>query len=140
MPGVLALSNRGDPQGESRGREPVTLWPELLRRLAAAHRAALDAPGAQDVVLNRPFFGGHEVTRFGAACRELGDGMSGPGLVFGAAQAEFRREYLIGEQASAHLAEPGTDWPETDQAPVEEIARRLHAAWDEFRRVPAVIN
>jgi hypothetical protein len=138
MPRVLALANRGDPRGEARGREPVTLWPGLLRRLAEAHRVAFDAPAAQDVVLNRPFFGGHEVTRFGAACRELGDGTSGAGLVFGAAQAEFRREYLLGERAAAHLAEPGTDWPEADPARVDEVARRLREAWDEFRRVPAV--
>jgi hypothetical protein len=133
MPRVLALSNRGDPHGERRGREPVTMWPALLRRLGDAHRNAFDAPGADDVVLNRPFFGSHEVTRFGEACRELGDGMSGPGFVFGAVQAEFRREYLLGESAAAHLAEPGTDWPEVDPAWVDEVAGRLRAAWDEFR-------
>lgn len=133
MPAVVALSNRGDPQGEARGREPVTLWPALLRRLADAHRDAFEAPAPEDVLLNRPFPGGYEVTRFGAACRELGAGMSGPGFVFGAVQAEFRREYLLGERAAARLATPGTDWPEPDPAQVDAVAQRLHNAWDAFR-------
>ena len=133
MPGVLALSNRGDPQGQARGREPVTFWPALLRRLADAHRTAFDAPAAGDVVLNRPFVGGSEVTRFGAACRELTEGMTEPGFVFGAVQAEFRREYLLGEPAAAHLATPGTDWPEPDPERVDAVAHRLRAAWDAFR-------
>lgn len=134
MPHVLALSNRGDAQGEPRGREPVTLWPALMRSLAEAHRVGFGVHGPQDVVLNRPFLGGHEVTRFGAACRELGAGVYEPGFVFGAAQAEFRREFLLGEDAAEHLARPGTDWPEQPADHVDAIARKLHTSWDEFRR------
>lgn len=133
MPQVLALSNRGDRQGEARGREPVTLWPALLRRLASAHRDAFDASGPGDVALNRPFAGSHEITRFGALCRDLTQRAQAPGLVFGAVQAEFRREYLLGEEATAHLVKPGTDWPATDAALVNVVAQRLRSAWDGFR-------
>lgn len=133
MPQVLALSNRGDRQGEARGREPVTLWPALLCRLADAHRDAFDASAPGDVALNRPFVGSHEITRFGALCRDLTQRAQVPGLVFGAVQAEFRREYLLGEEATAHLAEPGNDWPATDAALVDVVAQRLRSAWDGFR-------
>lgn len=135
MPPVLTLANRGDSQGEARGREPVTLWPALLRSLAEAHRFGFALANPRDVELNRPSRGGYEAARFGQVCRELSDGMyESPGFVFGAASAVFRREFLLGEQASRQLAEPGTDVPEPPAELADAIARQLHTSWDEFRR------
>lgn len=135
MPAVVTLANRGDAEGESRGREPSTLWPALLRSLAEAHRAGFGLANPRDVQLNHPFFGGHEVTRFGAACRELADGMyEQPGFVFGAAHGVFRREFLLGDEAARRLAEPGADWPAAPEELTDAIARKLRASWDEFRR------
>jgi len=135
MPAVLSLANRGDSSGESRGRESSTLWPALLRSLAEAHRIAFELANPRDVELNHPFFGGHELARFGAASRELAEGVyEEPGFVFGAAQAVFRREFLLGDDAARRLAEPGTDWPAVPAERTEAIARKLRASWDEFRR------
>jgi hypothetical protein len=135
MPPVLTLANRGDSQGEARGREPVSLWPALLRSLAEAHRFGFALANPRDVELNRPSRGGYEAARFGQACRELSNGMyESPGFVFGAASAVFRREFLLGEEASRQLAEPGTDVPEPPAELADAIARKLHTSWDEFRR------
>jgi hypothetical protein len=135
MPAVLTLANRGDAQGEPRGREPATLWPALLRSLAEAHRFGFGLANPRDVELNRPVHGGQEAVRFGRVCRELSKGMyESPGFVFGAASAVFRREFLLGDEASRRLAEPGTDVPAAPAELTDAIARKLHASWDEFRR------
>lgn len=133
LPDVVALSNRGDAEGDPRGHEPVTMHPELLRLLAESHRAGFRVPGRHDVALNTPYLGSEEIISTGAAFRA--DPRLGPGSVVtaGAVQAEFRREYLLGEANAAHIAAPGTDWPEPDASHVAGLASRMKASWNEFR-------
>lgn len=142
LPNVVALSNRGDHDGEPRGGELVTMAPELLRTLADAHRKGFAVADPGDVALNQPYLGGYEVTTFGAMFRDL----SGPegaarspgaadaaGVRLGAVQAEFLREFLLGEQVAAELQKPGVDWPEPPAEWTDHIAHAMRASWDEFR-------
>ncbi|GAA1962309.1 N-formylglutamate amidohydrolase [Kitasatospora viridis] len=139
VPSVVALSNRGDADGEPRGAEPVTMAPALLRSLADAHRAGFAVTEAAQVALNQPYLGSQEVTVFGARFRELADEASRAGATLGAVQAEFSRAYLLGEEATAHLMRPGVDWPAAPADPAvpaalaDRIARDLHRSWDLFR-------
>jgi hypothetical protein len=132
LPNVVALSNRGDAEGNDRGEdEPPSLDPVLLRRLGDAYRDAFDAHGPDDVAYNRPYLGGHETTRMGPWLRELA---VGTGLTLGAWQNEFCREFLLGEANTAELMAPGDGWPEVDQDRNDWLAERLVAAHEAFRR------
>lgn len=129
LPNVVALSNRGDHAGNARPGEAVTMDPERVRALAHAHRAGFAVADPTDVALNQPYLGSQEIIAAGErfARADL------PGVDLDAVQAEFLREYLLGPAATAVLHEPGTDWPETDTAHVEVIARRCRDAWDRYR-------
>ena len=71
LPNVVALSNRGGPEGSARASTDGALIDEAdvpsldaptLRALAAAYRWAFDAHDPNDVAFNRPYLGGHETT------------------------------------------------------------------------------
>ena len=97
--------------------------PERLRTIGRAHQIAFDAWGPDDVAFNRPYLGGHETRTLGPKLRTLEplavvrprDGITRR-LRFGVWQNEFLREFFLGPEAAAKLAQPGTDWllpPET---------------------------
>lgn len=137
LPEVVALSNRGDHDGERRGDEPVTMDPVLLRVLAQSHRAGF-ACEQEAVQLNKPYLGSQEIIASGKIFRELTDDSfrmpAGSGQVLlGAVQAEFLREYLLGPAATAELQKPGTGWPEEDTAWTATLAQHCTDSWNSFR-------
>jgi hypothetical protein len=134
LPAIVALSNRGDERGDARGEEPVSMAPELVRRLADAHRGAFGAVASTDVVLNHPYLGGHETTTGGIALGGLADRAAEAGVQLGAVQAEFRREFLLGDVTAAEMMEPGTGWPAINEDRARLLARELRDAWDRFRQ------
>lgn len=149
LPNVVALSNRGDAEAEQRPTEAgglvadadlVTMAPARLRTIAAAYRQAFDAPGPDDVAFNRPYLGGHETTTLAPRLRAIAPraihrptGAPVRRLHLGAFQNEFLREFLLGPEAAAHLAEPGTDWVGPPPERVEDLAQRLKTAHDLVR-------
>lgn len=138
LPQVVALSNRGDERGENRGQEPITMDGEALRVLAECHRTGFDVEAEAHVALNKPYLGSQEIVASGERFRDLTEGSFtlavGSGtLALGAVQAEFLREYLLGEAATAALQQPGTDWPQEDTAWTLTLARRCMNSFDEFR-------
>ncbi len=54
-------------------------------------------------------------------------------VLLGAVQAEFLREYLLGEAATAELHTSGTPWPVLDESHSTDIAARCQSAWNSFR-------
>jgi N-formylglutamate amidohydrolase len=150
LPDVVALSNRGDASGEVRvpadGTRPSaddvpTMDPSWIRALAEAHRRAFEVADRDQVALNRPYLGSREIQlngpRLAALARTaVARHPDGPRieLRLGAVQAEFRREALLGEETTAVLHQPGTDWPEVPAAHVDDVAGRIKAAYDLFRR------
>ncbi|MBN9139854.1 MAG: N-formylglutamate amidohydrolase [Micrococcales bacterium] len=139
LPDIVALSNRGDLLGEDRGVEgdPVTMAPELLRELADAHRIGFRAERADAVKLNQPYLGSQEITQASAYFRSRADEAAAAGVVLSAVQAEFRREYLLGDTATAVLHEPGDGWVEYDASHVDELAHACKSSWDAFRAATA---
>lgn len=138
LPGVVALSNRGDAQGNQRGDEAITMDGAALRALADCHRTGFDVDRPEDVALNTPYLGSQEIIAAGERFRNLTDStfmlVSGSGRVqLGAVQAEFLREYLLGPAATAELQQPGTGWPAEDTAWTATLARHCKASWDEYR-------
>ncbi len=138
LPAIVALSNRGDHDGEERDPEDrPTMDPAALRALAAAHREGFGAATPDDVLLNQPYLGSEEIRaageRFGAMRAEA----DAAGLRLGAVQAEFLREFLLGDAAAAELQEPGTEWIEEDPAHIDEIAQACKRSWDAFRAATA---
>ncbi|HEX5859513.1 MAG TPA: hypothetical protein VFY91_15525 [Microbacterium sp.] len=135
LPRVVALSNRGDHEGEPRPEDPfVSMSPVDLRALAAAHRAAFGATEwPEEVLLNKPYLGSQEVIDSGKAFEDARDAATAAGVRVGAVQAEFLREFLLGPEATAQLHRPGTDWPALDHGHTDAIARACRAAWDTFR-------
>jgi N-formylglutamate amidohydrolase len=148
LPAVVALSNHGDANGELASgegaslREPSTvpsMRPDRLRTIGRAYQISFDAWGADDVAYNRPYAGGHETATFGPLFRELepravvrSDGISRR-LRLGVWQNEFLREFLLGPEAAAQLARPGTDWVFPPDDRVGWIAERLRHAHDLVR-------
>lgn len=142
LPDVVALSNRGDAQGDRRGTEPVTMDPDQLRALAECHRIGFNVSDPGDVALNTPYLGSQEIIAAGAEFRGLTDSTfalaAGTSRVrLGAVQAEFLREYLLGEKATAELGRPGTGWPDEDTQWTATLARHCKVSWDEFRAYQA---
>ncbi len=134
LPQVVALSNRGDAQGESRTPEdPPTMDPTRLRALAEAHREGFDVADPSHVLLNTPYLGSQEILTAGARFRELSDAAREADAVLDAVQAEFLREFLLGESAVAELYRPGTEWIIEDPAHVDAIAAACRRAWDLYR-------
>jgi hypothetical protein len=150
LPTVVALSNRGGPDGSvvaTTAGELVadaalpSMDAETLRALGRAYRLAFDASDPDDVAFNRPYLGGHETTVAGPwlrarAARSVVRNAGGVtvGLHLGAWQNEFCREFLLGAEATAHLMEPGDDWALPPEERVSWLAIRLKAAHDRYRR------
>lgn len=138
LPAVAALSNRGDENGERRGEEVITMDPEMLRVLADCHRAGFKTTDPAAVTLNKPYLGSQEIVAAGTLFRSLTDStfrkaIGSSELAVGAVQAEFLREFLIGEAATKELLQPGTGWPNEDPAWTMKLAHACKASWDGFR-------
>lgn len=139
LPNVVSLSSRGDAEGNPRPDaapfDGVTMQPERLRNLAGAFREAFGAgfgAAPNDISLNQPYLGSQEIIEardtvgIGRRTREAGP-------LIDAVQAEFLREFLMGEAAVEALHSPGATWPSTDEDRVDAIARSCQAAWDGYR-------
>ncbi|MFC4140574.1 MULTISPECIES: N-formylglutamate amidohydrolase [unclassified Microbacterium] len=134
LPRVVALSNRGDTRGELRTTEdPPTMDPARLRALAEAHREGFRVADPADVALNKPYLGSQEILAAGARFREAGAQARAAGLELDAVQAEFLREYLLGDAAVGELHRPGTEWITEDQVHVDAVAASCRRAWDLYR-------
>lgn len=133
LPAVVALSNRGDHEGEAIGDGVVTMAPEHLRLLAQTHRSAFAVADAASVALNQPYLGSFEIIDAGARFRTVSAEAASLGVSLGAVQAEFLREFLLGEANTAVLQQPGTAWVEPDAEHVDRIARACMRAWDVYR-------
>ena len=149
LPNVVAVSNRGDAQGEVperddaaiRGENDVTtMRPTRVRAIANAYRIAFGAWDSNDVALNRPYIGGHETTTAGPQLRALEPravvrpkGGQPRSIQFGAFQNEFLREFLLGPESSGHLMQPGLDWVYPPDDRVQWLAERLRHAHDLVR-------
>lgn len=140
LPSIVTLSNRGDAEGEARGSEPVSMRPDLMRLLAQAHRDGFAAQNPGDVELNRPYLGGYETITAGAWMTVRANEAAKAGVVLGAVQAEFRREFLLGESATAELMTPGDGWPTIPPERIERLAHASRASWDLFRGAAAMLN
>ncbi|MFD4292193.1 N-formylglutamate amidohydrolase [Rhodococcus sp. NPDC058532] len=132
LPDVVALSNRGDHNGDPRGDHPVTMAPGMIRALADAHRTGFAVDG-EAVALNQPYLGSQEIISAGRRFAELAPQAAAAGVTLAAVQAEFRREFLLGPTLTAELHEPGVGWPVADPDQVESIAELCRAAWDAYR-------
>ena len=114
LPNVVAISNRGDANGEVPERDR-RVAPRRERRdddathpvraIGHAYRIAFDAWDSNDVALNRPYIGGHETTTAGPMLRALEPlavvrpkGDQPRSMRFGAFQNEFLREFLLGPE------------------------------------------
>ena len=149
LPQVVALSNRGDANGEltvADGAELRTeisvpsMEPALLRSIGAAYRHAFDRWGSDDVGFNRPYLGGHETQLAGPLLRRLAPravvrSAAGPArsLRLGAWQNEFLREFLLGAESTAAMMVPGEQWVGVPPDRVQWLAERLMAAHDLVR-------
>ncbi|MGR4009413.1 N-formylglutamate amidohydrolase [Leucobacter sp. 1207-22] len=134
LPNVVSLSNRGDGFGEERtADDPIVMDAGRIRSLAAAHREAFDVADPADVALNKPYLGSQEIIAAGARFRAAAADADAAGLVLSAVQAEFLREFLLGEAAVRELHEPGERWITEDPARIEQIAQACKQAWDLYR-------
>ena len=150
LPNVVALSNRGDEDGEVRERDDAgvrdeldvpTMAPARLRSIGAAYRAAFGAHDPDDVAYNRPYLGGYETQTIGPRLRHLEplavvrpSGMPVRRLRLGAWQNEFLREFLLGPEATDALMRPGSDWQGVPADRADRIATALKEAHDLVRR------
>ncbi|CAH0162631.1 hypothetical protein SRABI76_01075 [Microbacterium oxydans] len=134
LPAVVALSNRGDTRGDERDpADPPTMDPERARALADAHRAGFRVERPDAVALNTPYLGSQEIIAAGRRFRELADAAEEAALTLDAVQAEFLREYLLGDAAVEALHRPGTDWITEDPEHVRAVAAACKRSWDIFR-------
>lgn len=133
LPDVVALSNRGDHDGNRRGDNPVTMDPELIRTLAVSHRKGFQVDDPDAVALNQPYLGSFEIIRAGARFAELSARAAEAGITLSAVQAEFKREFLLGDELAAYIMEPGVDWPTPDAERVDQLAHACKASWDHYR-------
>jgi hypothetical protein len=133
LPNVVALSNRGDADGEPRGDQPVTMDAARLRALAASHRRGFHVPD-DAVALNQPYLGSQEIIQAGERFRGLSREAAAVGVELDAVQAEFLREYLLGPANVEILQDPGTGWITPDPVRVDQIAQACRASWDDYRK------
>lgn len=134
LPNIVALSNRGDANGDERTPEdPATMAGERIRALAEAHRAGFQVLDPADVALNQPYLGSQEIVAAGARFRAVADDAAAAGAILDAVQAEFLREFLLGAENAAELMLPGTDWVTEDAAHIDAVAHSCKAAWDAYR-------
>jgi hypothetical protein len=149
LPALVALSNHGDAAGEIDPNDEATLRdpaavpsmrPDRLRTIGRAYQMAFDAWAPDDVAYNRPYKGGQETRTLGPKLRTLEplavvrprDGIIRR-LRLGVWQNEFLREFLLGPETAATLAQPGTDWHLPPDDRVEWLAERLRHAHDLVR-------
>ncbi|MGW8481763.1 N-formylglutamate amidohydrolase [Microbacterium sp. NPDC055903] len=136
LPRVVALSNRGDTAGEERDpADPPTMSPTRLRALAEAHRAGFRVDDPADVALNTPYLGSQEILSAGRRFAELTERADAVGAQLDAVQAEFLREYLLGDSATAELHRAGTDWITEDPQHVAALAAACRRTWDLYRQL-----
>ncbi len=149
LPNIVALSNRGDADGEARADpdgqmlsaiDVPTMLGARLRSIGRAYRLAFDAWHADDVGFNRPYLGGHETQLAGprlrsleplAVARDAGGALRR--LRLAAWQNEFLREFLLGPGAVEVLMQPGDGWTMPPGDRVDWLAERLRHAHDLFR-------
>jgi hypothetical protein len=126
LPALVNFGNLGDELGNG---EAVSFPGSLLRRLGRAWADAWGLKGnkAKAISLNAPYKGAFETQYWG--CRLRGLRRPGTGIV----QAEFPREFLLGNDAAERLRRPGVDWPATDAGHIAGIVRRLLDAGERFR-------
>ena len=121
LPTLVNFGNRGDANGDALA-QPLTLPGAEMRRIADAwaHAFGIGPSARADAIsLNRPYPGGYEVIQYGALLAQSGQ----PRV--GAYQVEFLREALLGPKATAHLHQPGGDWPAVDAAHLAGIVGAL---------------
>ena len=154
LPSIVSFGNRGDHRGEPRSPSDGSILPEIdvptmngamLRSTRRAFQRAFGVPEAElasALELNQPYLGAYEVQKIGRDLRALEERgvvrhVTNEGLLrvrTAAYQAEFLREFLLGDGNVAHIRQPGDDWPAVDIGHVERIAGRLVAAYDMLRR------
>lgn len=123
LPSWVNLGNLGDLDGEALPDSAVSMDAQSARQMASAFSKALTAiePGsAPAVTLNQPYKGARETQVFGARLA-----LAGLPHGSGAMQIEFRRESLLGSEASDQLMSPGVDWPPIDEGRLQRIANSL---------------
>ena len=121
LPTLVNFGNKGDAQGEYES-EPLSLGAAPMRRIAEAwaYGFKLDAAAVgRAISLNHPYKGGYEIGHYG----EVLAASQRPRV--GAFQVEFLREALLGPRATAHLQQPGADWPEVDEAHLKAVVTSL---------------
>lgn len=119
LPLVANLGNRGDARGEQ-DKDPLSIPAAEARRIAAAYAQAWGVPvDGGGVTLNVPYRGAQETILWGDRLRPLGQ----PNV--GIVQIEFLRETLLGPKVTAALHQPGTGWPDVDEAHLATVAERL---------------
>lgn len=133
LPNVVALSNRGDAQGDPREGDPATMDGARVRLLAEAHRRGFRVRDGGDVALNQPYLGSQEIISAGERFRAVSEEAADSGLLLDAVQAEFLREYLLGEENAEILRRPGVGWVREDPDHVDRIAHACRDAWDDYR-------
>ena len=129
LPTLVNFGNKGDAQGESES-EPLSLGAAPMRRIAEAwaYGFKLDAAAVgRAISLNHPYKGGYEIGHYG----EVLAASQRPRV--GAFQVEFLREALLGPRATAHLQQPGADWPEVDEAHLKAVVTSLVEAGQRLR-------
>jgi hypothetical protein len=154
LPSIVSFGNRGDHRGEPRSPSDGSILPEIdvptmsgamLRSTRRAFQRAFgvaESELAAALELNQPYLGAYEVQKIGRDLRALeARGVvrhaTNEGLLrvrTAAYQAEFLREFLLGEGNVAHIRRPGVDWPAVDDAHIGRIVERLVAAYDMLRR------
>ncbi|RLP77017.1 hypothetical protein D9V32_05165 [Mycetocola tolaasinivorans] len=132
LPRIVALSNRGDHAGNPRPEGPVTMDPVRIRVLAAAHREAFATELPEDVALNQPYLGSQEIIAAGERFTREYDAPDA-GVHLDAVQAEFLREFLLGNAAVSVLHEPGEGWITEDPDHIDAVAHACRDAWDRYR-------
>ena len=132
LPPWVNFGNRGDAQGEPGADGKVTLAGTELRRLCQTWTDALTVHLGHSPTpacsLNAPYKGAFETVWAGALLRA-----SAPVPRVGAVQVEFLREALLGPAVTAHLHQPGEDWPAVDEQHLSRVVAALCDAGQRLR-------
>lgn len=124
LPALVNFGNKGDANGDATA-EPLSINAPEMRRIADAWAQGFQLdPTTRETAttLNHPYKGGYEIGHYGALLARRGE----PRI--GAFQVEFLREALLGPRATAHLKQPGADWPEVDVVHIEGVVAALVSA------------
>lgn len=123
LPHWVNIGNLGNETGNPIGASPVSMESGAAIEMVKLFQCALRALGDVDeniVTLNKPYKGAHETKEYGLRlCNsQLPDGS-------GVLQLEFRRESLLGSEATLDLQHPGTGWPAPDMGLLQSITASL---------------